>query len=77
MDEVGWSILLICLFAVGSGFFSVNNMSLRSFSRVKLQDVLKQASREHVFDKLIDNSEKFMMTCSVFTIFSNVAILFT
>jgi CBS domain containing-hemolysin-like protein len=76
VDEVGWSILLICLLAIGSGFFSVNNMSLRSFSRVKLQDVLKQANREHVFDKLIDNSEKFMMTCSIFAVLSNAAILF-
>jgi len=74
--EVGWSILWICLLAIGSGFFSVNNMSLRSFSRVKLQDVLKQANKEHIFDKLIDSSEKFMMTCSIFAILSNIAILF-
>lgn len=75
MDEVGWSILLICLLTIGSGFFSVNNMSLRSFSRVKLQDVLKQANKEHLFDKLIYNSEKLMMTCSIFAQLFNIAIL--
>jgi len=76
VDEAGWSIFLIFLLAVASGFFSVNNMSLRSFSRVKLQDVLKQAKKEHVFEELIDNAEKFMRTCSIFAIISNVAILY-
>jgi CBS domain containing-hemolysin-like protein len=75
VDDVGWSILLICLFAVGAGFFSVNNLSLRTFSRVKLQDSLKLANKEHIFDKFLDNSEKFILTCSIFARFCNIAIL--
>ena len=75
MDEVGWSIFLICLFAIGAGFFSVNNLSLRTFSRVKLQDSLKLAKKDRLFDKFLDNSEKFILTCSIFARLCNIAIL--
>ena len=75
MDDVGWSILLICLFAIGAGFFSVNNLSLRTFSRVKLLESLKLANKEHLFDKFVDDSEKFILTCSIFARFCNIAIL--
>lgn len=75
MDEVGWSILSICILTGGSLFFSLNNLALRTFSRVRLQEAFKAGNKEDLLDDFIDNAEKFILACSFFTIIANIGII--
>ena len=77
MDEVGSSILLLCILTLTSLFFTLNGQSLRSFSRVKLQEAFKKAGREDRLDTLIANAEKLALTCSSLRLFCNAGIIFT
>ena len=43
MGYVAWAVLLMCLLAGGTLFFSVNAVALRTFSLVKLQEAFKAA----------------------------------
>lgn len=74
MDEVGWSVLLIILFTGLSLFFALNGLALRTFSRVKLQEVFKAKNKEKLMDPLLEDVEKLTLTCSFFRIISNAAI---
>ena len=76
MDDVGWSILLLCLLTPTSLFFTLNSLALRSFSRVKLQEAFKEAGRENRIDTLIAESEKLAITCGSLRVFCNAAIIF-
>ena len=76
MDEVGSSILLLCILTLTSLFFTLNGQSLRSFSRVKLQEAFKKAGREDRIETLIANAEKLALTCSSLRVFCNAAIVF-
>jgi putative hemolysin len=76
VDAVGWSILLLCILTPTSLFFTVNSLSLRSFSRVKLQEAFKAAGRENRIEGLIANAEKLAITCGSFRVFCNAAIIF-
>ena len=75
MDEVGWLVLLICLFTGLSLFFSLNNLALRTFSRLKLQEAFKTANKEALVDNFVENVEKLILTCSLFTLLANITIL--
>jgi CBS domain containing-hemolysin-like protein len=72
---VGWTVLLICLLAGGTLFFSVNTVALRIFSRVKLQDAFKAANKEDLTDGLIENAEKLVLACSLYRLIANCCIL--
>jgi len=76
---VGWVVLLICLLAGGTLFFSVNAIALRTFSRLKLQDAFKAANKkgaaENLADRLVENAEKLILTCSLYRLIFNVCIL--
>ena len=74
MDEVGWLVLLICLFTGLSLFFSLNNLALRTFSRLKLQEAFKTANKETLVDNFVENVEKLILTCSLFTLLANIGI---
>jgi len=50
--SVGWAVLLICLLAGGTLFFSVNNIALRIFSRAKLLEALKEVNTEQAAENL-------------------------
>ncbi|MHC4988269.1 MAG: hemolysin family protein [Planctomycetota bacterium] len=76
MDEVGSSILLLCILTLTSLFFTLNGQSLRLFSRVKLQDAFKKAGREDRIEMLIANAEELALTCSSLRVFCNAAIVF-
>lgn len=76
MDEVGSSILLLCILTLMSLFFTLNGQSLRSFSRVKLQEAFKKAGREDRMETLIANAEKLSLTCSSLRVFCNAGIIF-
>jgi putative hemolysin len=72
-------VLLICIFAGGTLFFSVNASSLRVFSRVKLQEAFRASSRkinpEELADKLVENAEKIILACSLYRTVFNMCIL--
>jgi len=76
VDEVGSSILLLCILTLTSLFFTLNSQSLRSFSRVKLQEAFKKAGREDRIETLIANAEKLAITCSSLRVFCNAGIIF-
>jgi CBS domain containing-hemolysin-like protein len=76
MHEIGWLVLLICLLTGASLFFSLNNLALRTFSRVKLQEAFKAANKETLVDNFVENVEKLVLTCSLFTLLANIGILF-
>jgi len=75
VSNVGWSVLLICLLAGGTLFFSVNVIALRIFSRIKLQEAFKAANKENLTDSLVENAEKLILTCSLYRLIFNMCIL--
>jgi len=79
VSYTGWFVLLICLFAIGTLFFSVTTVSLRTFSRTRLQDAFKSANNEQSAEKLTDslvkNGEKLILACSLYRLIFNIAIL--
>ena len=72
-------MLGVCLLAGGTTFFSVNAIALRTFSRLQLHEAFKRSGMKEkareLTDKLIANSEKLMLTCSLYRIIFNVCIL--
>ncbi len=79
MSYVAVMVLLICILAGGTLFFSVNAIALRTFSRIKLQQALstpnKKTSPEELFEKLVENAEKMVLTCSLYRVIFNMCIL--
>ena len=75
MSNVAAAVLLICLLAGGTLFFSVNVIALRTFSRTKLQDAFKAANKENLTDSLVENAEKLILTCSLYRLIFNMGIL--
>ncbi|MHC4573200.1 MAG: hemolysin family protein [Planctomycetota bacterium] len=79
MSYIGWAVLLICALAGGTLFFSVNVTALRIFSRVKLQEafraVRRKESPESLTDRLAEQAEKLVLTCSLYRLILNMCIL--
>lgn len=79
MSYAGWAILLICFLASGTLFFSVNAIALRTFSHVKLQEAFKAANKktnpEELTEQLAENTEKLILTCSLYRIIFNMCII--
>ncbi|MHC4889702.1 MAG: CNNM domain-containing protein, partial [Planctomycetota bacterium] len=75
MVNVGCAVLLICLFAGGTLFFSVNTVALRIFSRVRLQDAFKAVNKEELTDSLVENAERLVWACSLYRLIANCCIL--
>ncbi|MGD2093519.1 MAG: hemolysin family protein [Phycisphaerales bacterium] len=76
---VGWSVLLICIFAGVTLFFSVSAVALRTFSHVKLQEafrkIKKKADPEKLTEKLAEKAEELILTCSLYRLIFNMCIL--
>jgi CBS domain containing-hemolysin-like protein len=76
---MGWSILLICLFAGGTLFFAVNAVALRTFSHVKLQDAFKAANKKESHEdltlRLAEKAEELVLTCWLFRLILNMCTL--
>jgi len=72
-------ISLICFFTVCALFFSVNAIALRTISHGKLLEAFKKAnssqSPEVLTESLIRNREKLMLTCSLYRLIANCAVL--
>lgn len=75
MDDVGWSVLLICILAFVSLFFSLNHVALRIFSRVKIAESFKALGKENMVDVFFEHVEKLTLTCSFLRLISNVGVL--
>ena len=79
MDYAGWAVLLICLLAGGSLFFSVNAVALRIFSHVKLQEAFKAAIKKEdskdLTEQLSEKEEELILTCSLYRLIFNMCIL--
>jgi len=75
----GWAVLLICLLAGGTLFFSVNAVALRTFSHAKLQEAFKAAGRKagpkDLTERLTENAEELILTCSFYRLIFNMFIL--
>ena len=72
---LGWIVLLICLLAGATLFFSVNAIALRIFSRAKLQEAFKAANKEDRDDALVENAEKLILACSLYRLILNMALM--
>jgi len=76
---VGLAVLLICLLAGGTLFFSVNAIALRTFSHVKLQEAFKAANKkttpEELTEQLVEKAEEFILTCNLYRLILNICIL--
>ena len=66
MDDVGWSWLVIIIFAGLSFFFSLHKLIFQMFSRVKLTDAYKDANRTSHTDRICDDQEKLLLICAFF-----------
>ena len=75
MDVVGWLILSLCILTVVSVFFGLNALSLRSFSRLKLQDAFRKAGKESLVDAFLNSTEPLTLTCGLMHIIANTGIL--
>jgi putative hemolysin len=79
VNYAGWAVLLICLFAGGSLFFSVNAVALRIFSHVKLQEAFKAAIKKEdskdLTEQLSEKEEELILTCSLYRLIFNMCIL--
>ncbi|MFZ2146327.1 MAG: hemolysin family protein [Sedimentisphaerales bacterium] len=79
MSYSGLAVLLICFLAGGTLFFSVNAIALRTFSHVKLQEAFrttnKKTNPEELTEQLAENTEKLILTCSLYRLIFNMSIL--
>jgi CBS domain containing-hemolysin-like protein len=77
MDEVGWSIILLCAMTTASLFFALNSLALRGFSRLKLQEAFEKAGKESLIEDFISHTEWLMLTCGFLRVLLNTGILLT
>jgi len=56
-------------------FFSLNNLALRTFSRVRLQEAFKAANKEAVVESFVENVEELILASSLFRLITNIGIL--
>ncbi len=75
MSLAGWVILLICALTGGTLFFSANAVALRIFSRVRLQEAFKSAGKENLTDRLVEDADALVLTCSLYRLILNMGIL--
>jgi putative hemolysin len=69
MGFIGGAVLLLCLFAGATLFFSVNAITLRTFSLVRLQEAFQRTSGEEAdarVDRLVENADKLALTCAFY-----------
>ncbi len=78
MGYTGWAVLIICLLAGGTLFFSANAFALRIFSHVKLQEAfkaLKKKNPDELAEQLAEKSEELILSCFLYRLILNVCIL--
>lgn len=75
MDDVGWSLLSIGLLTAATLFFSLNNISLRTFSRYQLNEAFKKRGLEDKVEAFIERVEDFTLVCAFFRMLCNTGII--
>ncbi len=75
MSPTALNILLICLLAGASLFFTLTVTALRMFSRAKLQELFKNSQKQNHTDEIARNTEKLISACSLYRIISNICLL--
>ncbi len=79
MSYIGWMVLLICLSVIATLFFSVNSITLRIFSRAKLQEAFKKTNKqngsEDLIDQIVANVEKLTLASSFYRFVFNTLTL--
>jgi CBS domain containing-hemolysin-like protein len=79
VNYAGWAVLIVCLLAGGSLFFSVNAVALQIFSHVKLQEAFKAAIKKEdskdITERLSEMEEELILTCSLYRLIFNMCIL--
>ncbi len=72
-------VLLICLSVVATLFFSINSITLRIFSRAKLQEAFKRTNKqngsEDITDQIVANVEELILSSSLYRIVFNMFTL--
>jgi len=79
VDYAGWAVIITCLLAGGTLFFSVNAVALRTFSHGKLQEAFKAAQKRDgsrdIIERLIENEDRLILTCALYRLVFNMGIL--
>ncbi len=79
MIDTLWAILLICFCTIGTLFFSVNAIALRSFSLGKLQDAFKEMNKNNDFEEramyISEKSDNFVLICLLYRLIFNMCIV--
>jgi putative hemolysin len=79
VNYAGWAVLLICLLAGGTLFFSVNAVALRIFSLVKLQEAFKAATKKEdskdLTERFLEKEEELVLTCYLYRLIFNMCLL--
>lgn len=78
MSFTAWAVLLICLFAGATLFFSVQTIALRTFSRLRLQEAFKTGNGEErpdLVDKVAANADRLILACSFYRLVFNFCSL--
>ncbi len=81
MGYTGWAVLLICLLAGGTLFFSVNAVALRTFSHAKLLEAFRTARKKkdpkELTERLAEKAEELILTCYFYRLVFNMFIFLT
>ena len=81
MDSIAWGALLICLLTLGTLYFSVSVVSLRTFSRVRLQEAFKskgkESTAEALTDRIAEKAEELICVGAFWCLVLNGFILLT
>jgi len=75
VDDVGWSIVLMCGLTLVSLFFALHKVALASCSRIKLQEGFRRAGREEMLEVFLRDVEPLTLTCGFFRVAANAAII--
>lgn len=73
--DLRWTIAWICLMTGMSLFFSLNIFSLKTFSRVKMQEAFKSRKKEKLFDCFMENQQSLLLACFFFFMITNIAVI--
>ncbi|MCK4914222.1 MAG: HlyC/CorC family transporter [Planctomycetes bacterium] len=75
MSGINIIILLICISSGTVLFFSANTIALRTASYAKLREAFREINKEFLADELMENTEKLILTCSLYKLIFNICIL--
>lgn len=74
MEEAGYLLLIIAVLICLSLFFSVITLALRTLSRFKLQEALRESDKEDLLDEIVSKTETMSLSCRFFLSISNILL---